>query len=106
MAVMSAEGAGLFMLAIGSAFEVFSAMNSSPWTAESFGADERRAKACREYVAWGALFSLAIGAGASVLAGSPYPLLGSAVMVAFLVWIYKRALARGKAAMSTGWANG
>ena len=35
-------------------FDAYSTLNSSPWTAESFGGNPEKARACREYV-WHAI---------------------------------------------------
>ena len=99
-------GVGLFLVAAAESFNIFSAMNSSPWTAENFGADERKAKSCREYVAISAAANTALGVGASILGGSPWPFVGTSLVTLFMWWLYRRALARGMAAGSTGWEAG
>jgi hypothetical protein len=102
----TSAGVGLFLVAAAESFNIFSAMNSSPWTAENFGADERKAKSCREYVMISAVANTALGAGASMLGGSVWPLIGTSLVTAFMYWLYRRALARGMAAGSTGWTAG
>jgi hypothetical protein len=107
MATPAQTGAavGLFMVAAAESFNIFSAMNSSPWTAENFGADERKAKSCEEYV-WISLgANSALGIGASLLAESIWPFVGTTLVSIFMLWIYKRALKRGMANNSTGWTN-
>jgi hypothetical protein len=93
----------LFIQASTNALDVFSALNSSPWTAESFAADEAKADACREYV-WHsiALTSFYAIAGAAI-SGSPWPIVGTALALVYMYWLYHRALARGLARNSTGW---
>ena len=46
-----ATGALLLITAYGQIWEIISALNSSPWTAENFGADAGKAKSAREYLA-------------------------------------------------------
>jgi len=40
----------------------------------------------------GSLFALGMGAGASLIAGSPWPFLVSALMVGYLLWLYETGL--------------
>lgn len=102
----TSAGVGLFLVAAAESFNIFSAMNSSPWTAENFGADERKAKSCREYVAISAAANTALGAGASMLGGSLWPLVGTTLVTIFMWWLYRRALARGMDSGSAGWVAG
>ena len=100
----------LFLAAVNETMQAYGTLNSSPWTAESFGADDRRAAALREYVAHAVVFSLATGVAAAWLARgrkSTYAILAGTIAVnAYLVWLYRRASDRGRAAGSGGWANG
>lgn len=100
-----AAGTGLFLVAAAESFNIFSAMNSSPWTAENFGADEEKAKSCEYYVMISAVANTGLGIGASLLAGSWWPLLGTMLVTAFMWYIYKRALKRGMEMNSDGWEN-
>lgn len=102
---VSSAGVGLFMVAAAESFNIFSAMNSSPWTAENFGADEEKAKSCKYYVIVSVLANTGLGYGASLLAGNMWPLIGTLLVSFFMVWIYWRALDRGMKANSTGWTN-
>lgn len=103
--MLSAQAAGLFLMSLGSAFEVLSAMNSSPWTMESFGADERRAKAGMKYTILGLGMAMTIGAGASLLTGTIWPLVGIALISIVMFFVYKNAIKLGREAGNTGWAN-
>lgn len=96
---------GLFMVAAAESFNIFSAMNSSPWTAENFGADERKAKSCQEYVIISLIANEMLGLGASLLAENIWPFVGTTAVSLFMLWIYKRALKRGMEAGSTDWEN-
>lgn len=103
---LTGAGVGLFLVAAAESFNIFSAMNSSPWTAENFGADERKAKSCREYVVISAAANTGLGVGASILGGSIWPFVGTTAVTLFMWWLYRRALARGLEAGSNGWTAG
>jgi hypothetical protein len=100
----------LFLGAINETMQAYGTLNSSPWTAESFGADDRRAAALREYVTHAVCFSLLTGGMAAYIARGPkatYSILGGVVLTnGYLVWLYTRACRRGRAAGDKGWANG
>jgi hypothetical protein len=102
---MDRSDAGLFLLALGSGFEVLSALNSSPWTAENFGADEERAKSSMFYTYLGLGIATAIGAGASLLTQSPAPLIGVLVISALMIYIYRRAIKKGRERGNKGWVR-
>ena len=105
----NALAAILLLAAINETMQAYGTLNSSPWTAESFGADDRRAKALKEYVSHAVVFSMATGTLAAVVAhGSKATaaiMLGTAGTNAYLVWLYTRASKRGRAAGSSDWAN-
>ena len=101
----TAAAVGMFLVASAESFNIFSAMNSSPWTAENFGADERRANSAKEYVIIACAANEALGIGASLIGHSPWPLVGTTMVSGFMVFIYWRALQRGKDAGSQGWKN-
>jgi hypothetical protein len=99
--------AALLLLNAGTnAFDVFSALNSSPWTAENFGADPAKAKSCREYVYHSMFFTGAFGIAAGAIAQSWYPIIGVVIADGYMYWLYNRALKRGASAGSGGWQNG
>jgi len=101
-----AAAAVLFMQAGTLAMDVYSAVNSSPWTAENFGADPEKAKSCREYV-YHAIGLTAFYAGiGSYVSRSTWPLFGAAIMTGYMWWLYERALRRGVAAGTDQWASG
>ena len=104
-----ALAAVLFLAAINETMQAYGTLNSSPWTAESFGADERRAKAMREYVAHAVVFSMGTSLVAAWVAhGSKATwaiILGAAGTNAYLVWLYLRASKRGKVAGAKEWAS-
>lgn len=98
-----ALGALLFLAAGTNALDVYSALNSSPWTAENFGADAKKAESCREYVKHSIAVTTAFGVTSAVIAGSWWPLVGTVAANAYMYWLYERALSRGAVAGSTGW---
>jgi hypothetical protein len=99
----------LFMNASMNTLDAYSTLNSSPWTAESFGADERRAKALKEYVAHAVAYSMLYAVAAAIIARGPratWAIFGGAVLTnAYLVWLYMRASDRGRKAGAKTWAN-
>ncbi len=105
-----AVAALLFLAAINETMQAYGTLNSSPWTAESFGADDRRASALKEYVAHAVTFSMATSLIAAFVAHGKKAtwsiVLGALGTNAYLVWLYSRASERGRAAGASGWANG
>lgn len=99
----------LFLQASMNTLDAYSTLNSSPWTAESFGADERRARALKEYVAHAVAYSMLYATAAAILAkGSKATwsiFAGAVVTNIYLVTLYTRASKRGRAAGSSDWAN-
>lgn len=112
-AMMGGDDVGsalLFLAAINETMQAYGTLNSSPWTAESFGADDRRAAALREYVTHAVIFSMFTGSVAAFLAKGRKAtwsiMLGTIGVNAYLVWLYARASKRGREAGSDSWANG
>lgn len=99
----------LFLQASMNTLDAYSTLNSSPWTAESFGADERRSKALKEYVAHAVGYSMLYAIAAAIIARGPKAtwaiFTGAAITNAYLVFLYMRASRRGRAAGSSDWAN-
>jgi hypothetical protein len=111
MAGVSGDNVGsalLFLAAINETMQAYGTLNSSPWTAESFGADDRRAAALREYVAHAVVFSMGTAVVAAFIARGKKAtwsiLLGTAGVNIYLVCLYMRASQRGRAAGAEGWA--
>lgn len=96
----------LFIAAGTNVMDVYSALNSSPWTSENFGADEEKAASCWEYVLHSVAWTSFYSAMAALLARSWWPVIGAVIANAYMMWLYKRALARGRAAGSKRWTNG
>jgi hypothetical protein len=106
---VDAIAALLFLGAINETMQAYGTLNSSPWTAESFGADDRRAAALREYVAHAVVFSMLTGGLAAYVARgrkATYAIMGGITLTnGYLVWLYARASRRGRVAGSSDWAN-
>lgn len=93
----------LFMAASTNALDAYSALNSSPWTAESFGGDPEKEKSMREYVyhAIGVTAFYAIVSAA--IARNAWPIIGALIANVYMYWLYDRAARRAKAKGSTSW---
>ncbi|MGH9207789.1 MAG: hypothetical protein ACRD1G_14745 [Acidimicrobiales bacterium] len=96
----------LFMTSAMMTLDAYSTFESSPWTAENFGADPIKAASCREYLTHAVVYSMAYAAASAFIAKSWWPVLGAAISNAYLVWLYLRALDRGKTTGSSGWVKG
>lgn len=104
-----AIGAILFMQATMNTLDGYSTLLSSPWTAESFGADERRTKALKEYLAHAVVFSMGYAIASAAIVGGQlgyFVLAGAVITNAYLIWLYTRASRRGRDAGNENWANG
>lgn len=98
-------GAILFLESGMYCLQAASSLMSSPWTAESFGADDRRANSAKEYLAHAVVVSTAAAGIAAYVSHSWWPIVGAIGLNAYLVWIYLRAIGRGRDAGSENWAN-
>lgn len=107
MASLEERGVGalLFLQAGMTTLDAYSTLNSSPWTAENFGADEAKAASCRGYVRHAIVFSTAYAVASALLAESVLPIVGATIANAYLYWLYDRGLRRGAVAGSAGWAK-
>jgi hypothetical protein len=85
--------------------DAYSTLNSSPWTAENFGADPDKAASCREYVRHAIIVSSAFAVASAFISGTWWPIVGSAVANGYLYWLYERALGRGEDTGTTGWGQ-
>jgi hypothetical protein len=95
----------LFIQASTNAMDVYSALNSSPWTAQSFGADPEKRKACMEYVYHSLAVTAFYAGAATVIARNAWPVIGWALASAYMYWLYSRALNRAQASGSTSWGD-
>jgi hypothetical protein len=95
----------LFLAGGGYALNAMSSLNSSPWTSENFGADTEKAKSSREYVRHALVVSTVFAGVATYIAHNWWPMVGNVAIGLYMFWLYERALARGAATASDGWAN-
>lgn len=95
----------LFLQASTNAMDVYSALNSSPWTAESFGGDERKRKACIEYVNHSVGVTLFYSLASALLARNWWPMIGWAIASGYMYWLYNRALTRAMTSGSSSWED-
>jgi len=93
----------LFLTSAMMTLDAYSTFQSSPWTAENFGADDEKAASCREYLMHATGFSTLYAFASAWLARSWWPLVGASVSNVYLVWLYLRALERGRASGSKNW---
>jgi hypothetical protein len=102
----NATGAILLITSYGQIWEVISALNSSPWTAENFGADQGKAASARGYLAHSTISGALMAGLASWVAKSWWPITGGVAGITYAWWIYTRALRRAQSSESTGWGTG
>lgn len=104
-----AMAAMLFMQSSQMVMSAYGTLNSSPWTAESFGADERRAAALREYVRHAVVYSMAYATASAMIVSQrrarKWIIIGAMITNGYLVWLYTRASERGRVAGARDWAN-
>lgn len=93
----------LFIQASTNALDVYSALNSSPWTAQSFGADPEKRRACMEYVHHSIGVTAFYAIAAAAIARNPWPIIGMVIADGYMYWLYKRALDRAQESGSTSW---
>lgn len=103
MATGNAVSALLFVSSMSNAIDVFSATNSSPWTAENFGGDPDKVASLREYVKHAVVLTGITNGVGAIVARNVWPLLGASVACAYMWWLYERAVKRGMDAGNTGW---
>lgn len=102
---ISAEGVGLFVLAAAESFNVYSAFCSSPWTVENVGADDAKGRSAMMYSTLAGAANVGLGLGASLLAKSWWPLVGTSAVTVIMTFIYRRALAKAQSSGSYGWQS-
>lgn len=95
----------LFLGAGTNALDVFSAVNSSPWTAENFGGDPAKVASLRRYVRHAIVLTLGMCAVAALVARSIWPIVGAIAASGYMHWLYEDAVRKGQSEGSTGWAK-
>jgi hypothetical protein len=84
--------AGLFILAIGETPNYFAGLLPSWMTIRRFAGDERDVSTLRTGLVVGSVFSLVVGVGTALIAGTVWPLIGVMAGVLFLVVGYRWAI--------------
>lgn len=98
-----ALGGLLFLEGAQYTVDVYSAVNSSPWTAEHFGASEQDEKSLRKYVYHAIVQAAFFNLIAAVIAGTAWPLLGMVLEDAYMYYLYHNAIQTSKAKTQSGW---
>jgi hypothetical protein len=93
----------LFLAASTNAFDAYSALNSSPWTAESFGGDPAKEKSLREYVNHAIVITSGYGIASALIARNVWPVIGTFIADVYMYWLYMRAIRRAQARGSQDW---
>lgn len=101
----NAVAAVLFVTSVNNAIDIFSATNSSPWTAENFGGDPEKVASLREYVTHAIVLTAITNLIGAAVARNVWPLAGAALASGYMWWLYERAVKRGMESESTGWQN-
>jgi hypothetical protein len=96
----NAQSAALTVLTIAEVPNMYSGLLPSLFTISTFsGGDAGKVAHTRRWIRHGEIqatgMAIALGIGASVLAESPYPFLGTLAMCSYLVYQYERALRKG-----------
>lgn len=98
-------GAAILLMQAGMyTLDSYSTLNSSPWTAESFGGDPDKLNSLREYIAHAVVVSSLYCGGAAWLAERWWPIIGASINNLYLVWLYDRAARRAQVRGSTSWS--
>lgn len=93
--IRNTASAMLFMVAGTNAYDAYSAVNSSPWTAETVGGDPTKAKSMREYCYHAVVITAIYAIGGAMISESWWPIIGGGLAGAYMFWLYMRALKRG-----------
>jgi hypothetical protein len=101
----NAVGAVLFLQAGTQVYDAISAVNSSPLTAERYGADPAQAKSSLEYTLHGMALSGIYCAIAAWVARSWWPIIGMVPGDIYLWWLYCRAITRAQARGPVDWSS-
>lgn len=101
----SGTAATLFLIGYYEFFNLVGALNSSPWTAESFGGDPGKNASARKYVRH-AVVNGVLASGAGVLIGRTWwPLIGTAAAAVYTWRLYDKALAAAEQSGSVGFQS-
>ena len=90
----------LFLQAATNAMDVYSAGNSSPWTAETVtGGDPEKEASLRRYCTHAIVQTLLINGFGAAIAGDglwPFVLAGASLETGYMTWLYWDAVQRGR----------
>ena len=93
-------GAVLFLQSATNAMDVYSAVNSSPWTAETVsGGDPVKEASLKRYCAHAIGQTLLINGLAAIIAGDGiwgYVIAGALLETGYMTWLYYDAVQRGR----------
>lgn len=96
----------LFLGGVYVSLDAMSTLNSSPWTAESFGGDPDKEDSLKEYIA----HAIGLSTVCSIISGSIAgprlwiaPVLGAIIVNVYLFFLYRRAVKRAQERGSTDW---
>lgn len=88
-----ALGAVLFGQAAVYTLDAWGTLHSSPWTAETFGTDPKKAASVRKYIRKAIMVSTLLGIVSAYAAHSLWPIVGVVGMNAYLWMTYEKAIA-------------
>lgn len=92
----NAAAALLFIASATNALDVFSAVNSSPWTAYNFANDQDAQKALRYYVTHAIVITGITNVVGAMIAKRWWPIFGAALASVYMYWLYEDAVAKGE----------
>lgn len=101
----NAIGAVLFLQAGTQVYDAISAVNSSPLTAERYGADPEQAASAMFYTYQGMGLSAFYCVVAALAARSWWPILGMLPGDLYLYWLYRRAIGKAQARGPVDWSS-
>lgn len=101
----NALGAVLFMQAGTQVYDAISAVNSSPLTAERYGADPEQAASAMYYTYQGMILSGVYCGIAAFVSHSWWPIIGMIPGDVYLYWLYRRAIRKAQDRGPVTWAN-
>lgn len=101
----NAAGAILFLGAGTQVYDAISAINSSPLTAERYGADPAQAKSAMEYTYHGMALAGVYCVIAATVSKSWWPIIGMVPGDLYLWWLYKRAIRRAQTRGPVDWSK-
>ncbi len=93
----------LFLASAENTMNAYSSLNSSPWTAESFGGDPERSKSNMKYVYHSIGITLTMATVASMVAASWWPMIGMIAINVYMFLLYRRANSIAVERGSTDW---